>query len=66
MAVDPTGICKRAEDATLRMVLSAPEGPRPVGSSGDGPPDRSGRCVMDTNLADDADMGSFAPATLTR
>jgi isoamylase len=57
--VGPTGICKRGEDATLLMVLNAPEGLVRFA-----PPETTGgsewTLVMDTNLADHANTCGFA------
>jgi glycogen operon protein len=59
MAIGPTGICKRGEDATLLMVLNAPEGLVRFA-----PPETTGgsewTLVMDTNLADHANTCGFA------
>jgi isoamylase len=59
MAVGPTGICKRGEDATLLMVLNAPEDLVQFA-----PPETTGgsewTLVMDTNLADHANRCGFA------
>ena len=59
MAIGPTGICKRGEDAMLLMVLNAPEDLVQFA-----PPETTGgsewTLVMDTNLTDHANTGGFA------